>query len=239
MLKPPYLSASRARRRTPTRTIRPGRQLLDAVAAAMADRGETRIAARPVECLSVCKRPCTVALAAPGKWTYVVGDLNAPTNIDDIISAALAFAASDTGIVPWRDRPKVSERASWRAFRRSDSGRRHPHPGLSHAKSGHAGNSGKQRKTQGRDATYFIRPGMKTRRLLRKQKVADRRLRADPADETFMVSQSFLFMGSTSAPGSTKRGSARRGRHRRHDGFRQDRPVPAARQHRLVQFITA
>ena len=31
---------------------------------------------RAVECLSVCKRPCTVALAAPGKWTYVVGDLD-------------------------------------------------------------------------------------------------------------------------------------------------------------------
>jgi predicted metal-binding protein len=89
---------------------RPGRLLLDAVAAALADRGETRIAARPVECLAVCKRPCTVALSAAGKWTYVVGDLTAPANIDDIISAALAFAASDTGIVPWRDRPQSFRR---------------------------------------------------------------------------------------------------------------------------------
>ena len=36
---------------------------------------EPDIALKAVECLSVCKRPCTVALAAPGKWTYVVGDL--------------------------------------------------------------------------------------------------------------------------------------------------------------------
>jgi predicted metal-binding protein len=90
--------------------IRPGRLLLDAVSAALADRGETRIAARPVECLAVCKRPCTVALAAAGKWTYVVGDLDAPSNTDDIISAALGFAASDTGIVPWRDRPQSFRR---------------------------------------------------------------------------------------------------------------------------------
>ena len=37
---------------------------------------EPDIALKAVECLSVCKRPCTVALAAPGKWTYVVGDLD-------------------------------------------------------------------------------------------------------------------------------------------------------------------
>ena len=29
----------------------------------------------PVECLSVCKRICAVSFAAPGKWTYVYGDL--------------------------------------------------------------------------------------------------------------------------------------------------------------------
>ncbi len=32
---------------------------------------DTPIELVPVECLSVCKRPCTVSFAAPGKWTYV------------------------------------------------------------------------------------------------------------------------------------------------------------------------
>ncbi len=63
------------------------------------------IALRPVECLSVCKRPCTVALAAPGKWTYVVGDLSLETHVEDIVTAARRYAAAPDGLVPWRERP--------------------------------------------------------------------------------------------------------------------------------------
>jgi len=67
-------------------------------------RGED-FAVTPVECLSVCRRPCTVALAAPGKWTYVVGDLSRATNLEDIVTAARNYSASADGIVPWRERP--------------------------------------------------------------------------------------------------------------------------------------
>ncbi len=63
------------------------------------------IALRPIECLSVCKRPCTVALAAPGKWTYVVGDLSRETHLDDIVTAARRYAVAPDGLVPWRERP--------------------------------------------------------------------------------------------------------------------------------------
>jgi predicted metal-binding protein len=59
----------------------------------------------PVECLAVCRRPSTVALSGVGKWTCVVGDLDAARNADDVIAAALAYAASETGIIPWRERP--------------------------------------------------------------------------------------------------------------------------------------
>jgi predicted metal-binding protein len=84
---------------------RPGRLLYEALRARLAAEPLT-IKLTPVECLSVCKRPCTVALAAPGKWTYVVGDLDATTQIDDIVDAANRFAATTDGIVPWRERPK-------------------------------------------------------------------------------------------------------------------------------------
>jgi predicted metal-binding protein len=75
--------------------------------AALSDRlaGETDIALKPIECLSVCKRPCTVALAAPGKWTYVVGDLTREEHIEDIVTAARRYGAAPHGIVPWRERP--------------------------------------------------------------------------------------------------------------------------------------
>ena len=66
---------------------------------------EPGIALKAVECLSVCKRPCTVALAAPGKWTYVVGDLDRESHLEDIVVAARRYAASAEGIVPWRERP--------------------------------------------------------------------------------------------------------------------------------------
>jgi predicted metal-binding protein len=86
--------------------VRPGRTLFDAVQARLADRANGDVALRAVECLSVCKRPCTVALAGPGKWTYVVGDLEERASVDDILDAALKFAATDDGIIPWRARPQ-------------------------------------------------------------------------------------------------------------------------------------
>jgi predicted metal-binding protein len=83
----------------------PGRVLFDAVAARVRERGETRITVAPVECLAVCKRPCTVALAGTGKWTSVVGDLDSDLHADDVIAAALGYQASESGIIPWRQRP--------------------------------------------------------------------------------------------------------------------------------------
>ena len=71
---------------------------------------EPGISLKAVECLSVCKRPCTVALAAPGKWIYVVGDLTRESHLEDIVVAARRYAASPEGIVPWRERPLAFRR---------------------------------------------------------------------------------------------------------------------------------
>src|SRR5271169_6182283 len=80
-----------------------GASLFEALSERIA--GEPDIALRPIECLSVCKRPCTVALAASGKWTYVVGDLTRESHLEDIVVAARRYAAAPAGIVPWRERP--------------------------------------------------------------------------------------------------------------------------------------
>lgn len=81
----------------------PGRSLAETLADRLAaDEGVT---VTPVECLSVCRRPCTVALAAPGKWTYVVGDLDADVHLDDIVKAARQYTVADDGVIPWRERP--------------------------------------------------------------------------------------------------------------------------------------
>lgn len=82
----------------------PGARLIEALRARLIDNPDATV--EPVECLAVCKRPATLAFAAPGKWTYVVGDLDGVAHVDDVIAAAFSYAASDNGIVPWKERPQ-------------------------------------------------------------------------------------------------------------------------------------
>jgi len=58
-----------------------------------------------VECLSVCKRPCTVAFSAPGKWTYVYGDFSSETAPETILAGAALYSAAEDGLIPWKMRP--------------------------------------------------------------------------------------------------------------------------------------
>ncbi|GJE53737.1 MULTISPECIES: DUF1636 family protein [Methylobacterium] len=60
-----------------------------------------------VECLSVCKRPCSVAVASPGRWTYVYGDLDAEASAQTILAGIGLYAGTVDGIVPWRERPEA------------------------------------------------------------------------------------------------------------------------------------
>ncbi|MGJ0509574.1 MAG: DUF1636 family protein [Methylocystis sp.] len=83
---------------------RPGAAFLDALQARLRARS-VDLRVESVECLAVCKRPATIALAAPGKWTYVIGDLSSAT-VDDVIDSALRFGESENGIVAWKDRPQ-------------------------------------------------------------------------------------------------------------------------------------
>lgn len=85
-----------------------GRTLHDRLAATIEDHGlAARIRLKPVECLSVCKRPATVAVSGAGRWTYVWGDLEAERDLDTLIAGILAYAAAPQGIIPWKDRPQI------------------------------------------------------------------------------------------------------------------------------------
>jgi predicted metal-binding protein len=83
---------------------RPGAMLFDSLRARLDERG-LDLDIRQVECLAVCKRPATIAFTATGKWTYVIGDLDADAHVDDLIAAAQSYAATENGIVPWKERP--------------------------------------------------------------------------------------------------------------------------------------
>lgn len=80
---------------------RPGAELFRALAAR-----PNGFRVEAVECLSVCKRPCTVAVSSPGRWTYVYGDLDPATAADTILAGAALYALTPDGIVPWRERPE-------------------------------------------------------------------------------------------------------------------------------------
>ena len=83
---------------------RPGQRLIETLSARLAG-SESGIELRSVDCLAVCKRQATISFVAPGKWTYVIGDIDVDAHIDDVIAAARAYAESETGVVAWKQRP--------------------------------------------------------------------------------------------------------------------------------------
>lgn len=83
---------------------RPGLRLIETLAARLSGP-ESGIDLQSVDCLAVCKRPATISFVAPGKWTYVIGDIDVETHVDDVIAAARAYAESETGVVAWKQRP--------------------------------------------------------------------------------------------------------------------------------------
>ena len=85
---------------------RAGARLLAALQDAVGAGGHAGITVAGVECLSVCKRPCTVAVASQGRWTYVYGDLDAAESARTILEGVGLYAGTPDGIVPWKARPQ-------------------------------------------------------------------------------------------------------------------------------------
>ncbi len=86
----------------------PGALLRDAILDAGVPPGVTLV---PIECLSACNQGCSVALSAPGRWSYVYGRLS-EANAQDVVTGAAAYAAAPDGIVPWRTRPEIFRKQS-------------------------------------------------------------------------------------------------------------------------------
>src|SRR4029079_6549074 len=86
----------------------PGKRLHGAILDAGVPDGVNVV---PVECLSACSQGCSVALSAPGRWSYVYGRLS-DANAHDVVAGAAAYAAGPDGIVPWRSRPEIFRKQS-------------------------------------------------------------------------------------------------------------------------------
>lgn len=88
-------------------TPKAGRRLHDALTEAQRRQdGSPRFRIVETECLSNCNRGCSVALTGPGRWSYIYGDLS-QASVDDVLTGASNYAASEDGLVPWRERPTI------------------------------------------------------------------------------------------------------------------------------------
>jgi predicted metal-binding protein len=85
-----------------------GAQLYAAIAALPAPDGVEVV---QVDCLSACNSGASVALSAPGRWSYVYGRMT-PDNAADILLGAEAYARAPDGLVPWRERPVIFRKQS-------------------------------------------------------------------------------------------------------------------------------
>jgi predicted metal-binding protein len=77
--------------------------LSKALAACDPERG---LDVQPVACLSNCNKGCNVAFVAPGKWTYVAGNLDPESDAANIVTFAELHRDHPEGVPVWRDRPE-------------------------------------------------------------------------------------------------------------------------------------
>lgn len=61
---------------------------------------------KEVDCMSACSRSCAVSFVAPGKYTYLFGDLPANESAEAILECASQYIQASDGYLPWSDRPK-------------------------------------------------------------------------------------------------------------------------------------
>ncbi len=70
-----------------------------------------RVSVRPTPCLSICPRPCGIALSLEGSWTYLFGDQVPEKTTRDIIHALLLYLRSPEGFMPRDQRPSALQRS--------------------------------------------------------------------------------------------------------------------------------
>ncbi len=101
-----------------------GQRLFDGVQAALSKcDGAEFVQLAAVECMNGCQSSCTAAVQAPGKYSFVIGNLSDDdSRIDDLIAFSRAHHEADTGLPAWRERPVH--------IRKNTLARLHPAPSI-------------------------------------------------------------------------------------------------------------
>jgi predicted metal-binding protein len=86
---------------------RPGAVLAQQLDRALAARAMPSSVRRNVRCMSQCKRPCAVAFSAPGRFTYLFGDLVALRDAAAVADAFALYVARPDGLMERFERPEA------------------------------------------------------------------------------------------------------------------------------------
>jgi predicted metal-binding protein len=87
-----------------------GRRLYERVASLLAETGQDApVQLRPNLCFANCERGCSAGISAPGKWSYLMGDLG-PEHAADLLAYARTYAEAKTGVVLPSKRPPSLEK---------------------------------------------------------------------------------------------------------------------------------
>ncbi|GFE50337.1 hypothetical protein So717_20900 [Roseobacter cerasinus] len=89
-------------------TCRPGYELIERLRQAIALAGEAvsdTFEISGVACMAGCDRPCTVAYHGTQKATYLFGDIDPNTDINDLVAFAEQYADLQDGWCSSVDRP--------------------------------------------------------------------------------------------------------------------------------------
>ncbi|SLN48526.1 DUF1636 family protein [Pseudooctadecabacter jejudonensis] len=88
---------------------RPGYELIEKLRRAIAEAGDAvpeTFEVSGVACMAGCDRPCTVAYHGTRKATYLFGDIDPATDIDDLVVFAQQYSYLHDGWCSSVDRPR-------------------------------------------------------------------------------------------------------------------------------------
>ncbi len=66
-----------------------------------------QIEVRPAECLSLCPRPCGIALSSAGMWSYLFGDQKPSESARNIMELVSLYISTEDGLMPREQRPST------------------------------------------------------------------------------------------------------------------------------------
>jgi len=65
-----------------------------------------QVEVKPTECLSLCPRPCAIALSSAGAWSYLFGDQQIDKSVSEIVECVSQYMNAPDGFMPRKARPK-------------------------------------------------------------------------------------------------------------------------------------